>query len=89
MEQMPTYEYECLRCKRRFEVFQSISAPLLKRCDECKGKLQRRIGTGAGIIFKGSGFHATDYRSEGYKKDASKAQSDSAPKGETTKKAAD
>jgi putative FmdB family regulatory protein len=65
---MPTYEYECTKCKKRFEVFHSISAEPLKRCMKCRGKLVRRIGTGSGIIFKGSGFYATDYRSDNYNK---------------------
>ena len=67
---MPTYEYECLKCKDHFEVFQGIMAPLLKKCKKCRGRLRRRIGTGAGIIFKGSGFYSTDYRSDSYKKSA-------------------
>ncbi len=65
---MPTYEYECTKCGHCFERFQSIIAPALKRCPECRCKLRRLIGTGAAIIFKGSGFYATDYRSSEYKK---------------------
>ncbi len=74
---MPTYEYECGRCGHTFEKFHSISAVPPKRCPECRGKVTRKIGTGAGLIFKGSGFYITDYRSEGYKK-ASQAESGSA-----------
>ena len=59
---MPTYEYECPGCKERFELFQKITAKPIKTCPKCKGKVKRLIGTGAGIIFKGSGFYATDYR---------------------------
>ncbi len=70
---MPTYEYECLKCGQVFDVFQKITDEPLKRCPKCKGKIQRRIGAGAGIIFKGAGFYATDYRSDGYKK-AAKAE---------------
>lgn len=70
---MPTYEYECLQCGHVFDKFQRITAEPLKRCPKCKGKVKRRIGAGAGIIFKGSGFYATDYRSDGYKK-AAKAE---------------
>ena len=70
---MPTYEYECLKCGQVFDVFQKITDEPLKRCPKCKGKIQRRIGAGAGIIFKGSGFYATDYRSDGYRK-AAKAE---------------
>ncbi|MEM8781884.1 MAG: FmdB family zinc ribbon protein [Planctomycetota bacterium] len=64
---MPTYEYVCNACGHAFEEFQSITAKPLRKCPECnKLKLQRLIGTGAGIIFKGSGFYETDYRSENY-----------------------
>ncbi len=67
---MPTYEYLCQNCDHTFEQFQSITAKPLKKCPDCKKpKLKRLIGTGAGIIFKGSGFYETDYRSDGYKKD--------------------
>ncbi|MEA3560808.1 MAG: FmdB family zinc ribbon protein [Candidatus Omnitrophota bacterium] len=59
---MPTYEYECEDCDHRFEKFQSMSAERIKQCPECKGRVKRLIGKGAGIIFKGSGFYATDYR---------------------------
>lgn len=65
---MPTYEYICDACEHELEEFQSITAKPLKKCPECgKPKLRRLIGTGAGFIFKGSGFYETDYRSEGYK----------------------
>jgi len=68
---MPTYEYMCEECGFELEKFQSIMAKPLRKCPECgKLKLQRLIGTGAGIIFKGSGFYETDYRSESYKKGA-------------------
>ncbi len=68
---MPTYEYRCENCNHEFEQFQSITAKPLRKCPECgKNKLARLIGTGAGIIFKGSGFYETDYRSESYKKAA-------------------
>ena len=59
---MPTYDYECQKCKKHFELFQSITARSIKKCPKCKGKVKRLIGSGAGIIFKGSGFYATDYR---------------------------
>jgi len=65
---MPTYEYECKKCKHTFDVFQNMTAKPLKKCPVCKGKVRRLIGRGAGIIFKGSGFYQTDYRSENYKK---------------------
>ncbi len=68
---MPTYEYICESCGHKFEQFQSIKARPLRKCPNCsKQSLQRLIGAGAGIIFKGSGFYETDYRSESYKKDA-------------------
>ena len=66
---MPTYEYLCDNCGHDFEKFQSITARPLRKCPDCgKNQLKRLIGTGAGVIFKGSGFYETDYRSEGYKK---------------------
>jgi len=68
---MPTYEYKCSGCDKVTEVFQSITAKPIKKCPECgKLKLKRMLGTGAGLIFKGSGFYQTDYRSESYKKAA-------------------
>jgi len=77
---MPTYEYVCEKCGHQFEVFQSIVDPPLKLCPKglCgqkkwgKGRVKRMIGSGAGVIFKGSGFYATDYRSESYKAAAKK-----------------
>jgi putative FmdB family regulatory protein len=65
---MPTYEYECLSCRHQFEQYQRITDKPLTRCPKCGKRVRRRIGTGAGILFKGSGFYATDYRSESYKK---------------------
>jgi len=79
---MPTYEYECETCGHRFDLFQSMNDRRLTRCrpDFCpsaenkgKGKVTRLLGTGAGLIFKGSGFYETDYRSDSYKKGAEKA----------------
>ncbi len=68
---MPTYEYVCRACDHEFELFQSMTAPVKKKCPECgKLKLERLIGTGAGVIFKGGGFYETDYRTESYKKGA-------------------
>ncbi|MHC4331795.1 MAG: FmdB family zinc ribbon protein [Planctomycetota bacterium] len=65
---MPTYDYVCENCEHEFEQFQSIMAKPTRKCPNCgKLKLQRLIGAGAGIIFKGSGFYQTDYRSESYK----------------------
>ena len=83
---MPTYEYECDACKHKFDEFQSMSDPKLKKCPKCgKSKLRRLFGTGAAVIFKGSGFYQTDYRSKSYQ-DAAKAEKDSSsPKTEGNK----
>ncbi|PIQ88329.1 MAG: FmdB family transcriptional regulator [Candidatus Omnitrophica bacterium CG11_big_fil_rev_8_21_14_0_20_42_13] len=62
---MPTYEYECLKCKYKFEAFQTMNAVPLKKCPKCGKAVKRLIGAGAGIIFKGSGFYATDYKAKG------------------------
>lgn len=75
---MPTYEYECEKCGHRFELFQSMSEEPRKRCPKCRGKVRRLIGTGAGMIFKGAGFYATDYRSQSYKDQKKKESGDSA-----------
>ena len=77
---MPTYEYECQKCGRTFEEFQSITADPLTECRKkgCRGKVKRLIGAGGGLLFKGSGFYITDYRSEGYKQ-AEKAAKESSP----------
>ena len=77
---MPTYDYECGACGHKFEMFQSITAPPTRKCPVCgKRKVRRLIGTGAGVIFKGSGFYQTDYRSESYKKAAEKDKAPAAP----------
>ncbi len=78
---MPTYDYQCQACQHRFEVFQGITEGALRRCPKCKRlKLKRLIGTGAGFIFKGSGFYITDYRSSSYK-DAAKKEGTSGSNG--------
>ncbi len=80
---MPTYDYKCGECGHQWEEFQSITAKPKRKCPECgKLKAKRMIGPGAGIIFKGSGFYQTDYRSSSYKKgaDADRKASDSASK---------
>ena len=72
---MPTYEYKCSACDHVFEKFQSITAAPIKKCPQCgKNKAKRLISMGAGMIFKGSGFYITDYRSESYKS-AAKSES--------------
>ncbi|AQQ69921.1 putative regulatory protein, FmdB family [Limihaloglobus sulfuriphilus] len=86
---MPTYDYMCEGCGYEFEKFQSMSASALRKCPECgKMKLKRLIGTGAGIIFKGSGFYETDYRSDSYKQAAKSENSGSESKSADTKTAA-
>jgi len=70
---MPTYDYQCGACEHRFELFQSITAKAVKKCPACgKLKVRRLIGTGAGVIFKGSGFYCTDYRGKDYTEAAKK-----------------
>lgn len=64
---MPTYDYKCEKCSHVFEVFQLMKAVRVKACPECGGKVERLIGSGSGIIFKGSGFYATDYKKKGKK----------------------
>jgi putative FmdB family regulatory protein len=97
---MPTYDYQCDSCGHEFEAYESITAEPRTDCPECRlPRLRRKIGPGAAILFKGSGFYQTDYRSESYKK-AAKAESssseskpastssDGASKGDSTKAAA-
>ena len=84
---MPTYEYKCSACDHVFEKFQSITAAPIKKCPQCgKSKVKRMIGTGAGLIFKGSGFYITDYRDKSYTEKA-KADSGTAPAASTDGKA--
>src|SRR4051794_36956260 len=68
---MPTYDYECKACGHRFELFQSIKAEAIKDCPACKqAEAKRLIGAGGGLIFKGTGFYQTDYKSKSYQQDA-------------------
>src|SRR5689334_6229943 len=90
---MPTYDYQCDACNHTFEEFQSMMDKHLKKCPKCgKRRLRRLLGTGAAIIFKGSGFYQTDYRSEGYK-NAAKADeakpADAKPATDSTAKTTD
>ena len=79
---MPTYEYKCDACGHAFEQFQQITAAPVKKCPSCgKSKVRRLISAGGGMIFKGSGFYITDYRSEGYQ---NSAKADSAPAAATS-----
>jgi putative FmdB family regulatory protein len=81
---MPTYDYVCDACQHEFEIYQSIKEEAKRQCPKCKRlKLRRLIGPGAAIMFKGSGFYKTDYRSESYKKAAA------ADKGSTTAASSD
>ena len=82
---MPTYEYECGSCEHVFEEFQSITAPPCDVCPKCGGKVRRRIGAGSAVIFKGSGFYATDYRSDEYKKRVKEEKGETEKKGEKKK----
>lgn len=88
---MPTYEYICEKCGHEFEAFHSIAAKPLKTCPEesCarkkwgRGKVRKKIGAGAGLLFKGSGFYITDYRSKNYTEGAKKEAAPAAPKTES------
>src|SRR6476659_7533389 len=91
---MPTYDYSCDACRHEFEAFEPITAQPQKKCPKCKkNRLRRLFGAGAGLIFKGSGFYQTDYRSDSYKKsaeaekpktdDSAKSTDSKSPKAET------
>ena len=82
---MPTYEYECQKCGHRFEEFQSMKDAALTKCPQCKGKLKRLVGAGAGFIFKGSGFYTTDYRSSAYQEKKKSSESSGKPAESTAK----
>ena len=88
---MPTYDYLCEACGHELEIFQGIKDDPVKKCPECKkNKLKRQFGTGAAIVFKGSGFYQTDYRSDSYKKgaqaDKKAGESKSESKGDSSSK---
>lgn len=84
---MPTYDYVCKSCGHAFELFHSMKDAPKKKCPACgKLKLERLIGTGAGVIFKGGGFYETDYRSESYKKGAEAEKKATEPKKDDAKK---
>lgn len=91
---MPTYEYVCAKCGYEFEKFQSMKDKPLTTCPECvrkkrgRGLVKRKLSGGAGLIFKGSGFYITDYRSEGYKQAAKKDSEASKPAASTDSKSA-
>lgn len=84
---MPTYDYVCDACEYQFELFQSITAEPERKCPACgKPKLRRLIGPGAAIVFKGSGFYQTDYRSESYKKSAAADKANASGNGHAAEK---
>ena len=78
---MPTYDYRCKKCGHRFELFHSIKDDTPKKCPKCKGRAERVPAGGAGLLFKGSGFYITDYRSDSYKQ---KAKSDTSSSGSSS-----
>lgn len=82
---MPNYDYKCQKCAHVFETFQSMNAEKLTDCplENCDGEVKRLLGTGAGVIFKGTGFYQTDYRSESYKAGEKKAAEKSRPKSDS------
>lgn len=83
---MPTYDYRCGNCEHEFELFQKMSDAPKRKCPKCgKNTLERLIGTGAAVLFKGSGFYQTDYRSESYKKAAKSDSGDSSGKSDAGK----
>ena len=87
---MPTYDYECDACGHAWELFQRIVEDPIKKCPECNKKKARRLfGTGSAVMFKGSGFYETDYRSESYKKGAKAAKDSKAPKSDGKSKKSD
>ena len=85
---MPIYEYQCQKCRKRRDVFQSIMAKPLTKCPSCGGRLKRLLSSGSGFLFKGSGFYITDYRSKGYH-DAKKRDEQSKPSAPSSKPSTD
>lgn len=83
---MPTYEYKCLKCRRKHEISQSITAKPVKKCPRCGGKLKRLLGSGSGFLFRGSGFYITDYRSKGYQEAKKREESPPPPAPSPSKK---
>jgi putative FmdB family regulatory protein len=83
---MPTYDYRCKDCEHQFQIQQRMTDEVLSECPECSGTLKRLIGAGAGLLFKGSGFYITDYRSDGYQKAAEKDKKPPKPKSDSAGK---
>jgi putative FmdB family regulatory protein len=81
---MPTYEYVCQECGEEFEYFQSISEEPKTHCEKCGGRLERLVGTGGGLIFKGSGFYITDYKRGNGGNGSKPSEGKSAPEKATT-----
>lgn len=83
---MPTYDYECQKCGKVFEVFHGMSEAGPKTCSnpKCKGKVKKLVGAGAGLIFKGSGFYITDYKKKGKGSDSSESSSSSSSSSSST-----
>ena len=79
---MPTYEYRCTKCKKKFEVLQRMSDPPVKKCVHCGGKPERLISGGTGLIFKGTGFYITDYKNKKTEKAGGKTETKPEPKKE-------
>jgi putative FmdB family regulatory protein len=71
---LPTYDYKCLKCDKRFEIFQSMKDESLNNCPDCNGEVKRLIGAGAGAIFKGTGFYHTDYKNSSQTSDTKKSE---------------
>ena len=86
---MPTYEYKCRDCAHAFERFQGINEPAIEVCPECEGRVQRLISSGGGLVFKGPGFYATDYRSGGSGAKPAAHKADGAGKAESGKSGGD
>ncbi|MBD3226247.1 MAG: zinc ribbon domain-containing protein [Caldithrix sp.] len=85
---MPTYDYICTSCEHVFEVFQSITAEPVKTCPKCGKEVKRKIGAGAGLVFKGSGFYITDYKSKPGSSDDKEKSTKTDKKPEKTKESA-
>ena len=85
---MPTYEYECQKCGHRFDLFQSIKDAPKKTCPKCRGRVKRLLGTGAGVIFKGSGFYKNDSRKKSSASEGSSSGSAPAAASDSSKKEA-
>lgn len=83
---MPTYDYKCLSCSYKFEVFQSMNSKLIEVCPKCGGKVKRLIGAGSGPIFKGKGFYQTDYKNSSKSAPESTRSDDKKTSGESSKK---